>query len=1859
LFFVPESRGNLKESFMSRVTPVCPRSILRRFFLLLPILAIVLWGCDQDQQNINPDDLKSMELMVAATVPDSGELKLSQTLGFLFAGAPAPDDSTTGGPLDPAPATIVPAIEGHWNWTNNRQLSFVPEEAYEPNTRYRVTLDPSFFSSLGLKLRGTRKHDFTAQPFACQALDLNRQRIGSQPRLDVVHGFAQFNYPVDPEKFAASLSCALSDGEAVEFVVETTAVDKRMVFRTVEIEGRKQDFRLIANLDGSLLSVFGNSALGETRTSQIEIPAIERLKIRQIKVVSREESPAVKINFSSTVLPEDLLRAMTVEPEVENLRQVGSWDSVELIGQWEFGTTYHLKIAGELKAENGLALERDFASSLTITDLDPMVRIAGPGNYLSLLGDSKVGVETINLEKFTLGVDRIHANNLVPFLQKVRLTSQRDYYYNWDLSDHGTPVYQKNIPVQRGGRNKIQLTAVDLQSVLSEESRGIFRLRISDPDSRSHQDSRWIVATDLGLVAKQSAGRVEVAVASISRLEPVAGVMLQVMSYNNQVLASGRTDSEGLASFSGLSWDDAGGRPFVVVATRGQDLSFLNFDETRVRTADLDVGGVDVGEKGYRAYLYGDRDIYRPGETAHLVWVVRDSRLQPPGGFPLNLKIMGPGGQDFVNAKVACDETGTGEFSIDLPAWAMTGKYTALLFLGEDNLLGETRLSVEDFIPDRMKVAAELMAGGLSVLLVGPNDRVELEARAVTLFGPVASGRSAEASLWFRQTKVEIPGFEDFSFGENRNNSLPPRRELGQLKTDEQGLARWDVPLPEIADYQGWLKMTTLVKVTESGGGRAVSASADAVFSPTDRLIGLRNLSQAQSDYLEPGQPISFEAVMVDLQGNSVADSSANLRVLRKQWRTVLKKDGAGNFHYISEYDEKLTEERPVSLLAQPTAIEVTPGSHGSYLLVVENADGTVRGSVDFYVYGQGYSPWAMNNPEKVNLKLDRESYTDGDVVTASVEAPFPGLLLLTMEREKVFSRRWFRLNSNTGTVQVSLPLGAAPNVYLTATLLRPLDQLDPRSPARAFGAVPVFIDRAPVTLPVEVSGPDEMRPRQKMNVRVHLPRDNAPLRLTVAAVDEGILQLTNFETPSALDFFLQRRRLAVDSYDIWSLLLPEYERVLRKSAAGGDRDMARMAAPEMAKRLNPLAADRVKPVALWSGLLKGKAGWQDIGFDVPEFNGSLRVMVMAVAGDRFGTAETTVRVADPLVLSPSLPRFLAPGDRFRVPVPVYNGSPGQADQLNDVDVNLSLKGPLMAAPGETLGSTIPVGIGREEVAWFDLQADEAVGKAQVKFEASAAGETVFTETELSVRPPFALAGKIHTGSIDQARVFTRDLSSQWYPGTGITTVTVAANPVAQFGAALPYLLRYPYGCVEQITSRSFPLVYFADLAATLAPGEFSEGDADYYVNSGLDYVATLFRPGSGFAMWPGRDYGPVNAWATTYVTHFLVEAGRQGYVLPENLLQGALDVVAGFARSSDRGWPNDWTRNHRLRTRAYACYVLALATRPDRGAMDQMAHGEWDSLSPVSRTHLAGAYALTGNRERFEQLLPAVDAPVEGGRSAGFTWYSQARDEAMRLEVLATVATDHAQVPRLLQRLTARAENGRWYNTQENAFSLLALGKLSAGNQLVPASGQVLVDGEVVADFSAEGVSVQSREWAGQTLEIRATSPGSAWFTVLDEGVPRQAEHEQYDAGLVVRREYFDTSGAPVDLLEMVQGQTVVCRLLLSSDKGRIKDVVISDLVPAGLEIENPRLTREGLYDWIAREQNLRFGNLPREHLEIRDDRLLLFTSANARVSAFYYTLRAVTAGHFALPQIRAEAMYDPEVMSVGGGGEIRIVSQ
>ncbi|MFH1843846.1 MAG: MG2 domain-containing protein [bacterium] len=1838
-----------------------PRRLLCLSALLL-LSPVLFTGCSEQAEPIDPSQLAADEVGVTAISPASLDIKANHPITLTFSQPLAPAGYEPGSYLESPPATMRPEIRGLWKWAEPDQLTFVPDENYRPNTVYLLTLEPDISRERELDYKGSREFTFTAEPFKLRTARLFEERLPGLEPTYLVKATFSFNHPVHPEDFNSALTIDLEQHGSLQYEIETSGPSEHISFRTEPIAAAEHDLKVTATLAADCRAAIGGQPLGKKGTRIVTIPAIERLTIGAISPDNQQETRRVRIDFSHRVNHSDLQEALTIEPELPNLTISAEGRRIYLLGDWEYGTHYQLRIAADLASIDGLVLEREFRGSVKIIDLNPSLEILGAGNYLSLRGEQTLAVESVNVPKMTLELDRIHANNIVHFLQEWNLRSRGGYYYrHFPLQETGSNVYRRDVENADSVPNRMVVTPIPLAEVLAENSRGIFRLSVYKENDRQLSDSKLFVATDLGIVAKKSSSDLLVAVASIQDLQPLSGVEVLVLSYNNQAIASGFTDTDGTIRFADLDAEVRGEQPFVIAAVRDDDFGFLHFDDCWIPTGDLDVHGISRPEGGYQAFVYPDRGIYRPGDTMHLAWIVRDGQHQAPAEFPLLLRIHDPQGNEFLESRVTSGAGGSGEFTCEIPVWARTGSYHVALHLDERTVIGRRSVKIEDFMPDRMKVSLDLLADDMPATVVRRGETATARVTAVSLFGPPAPDRPAKAGVRYFHEQVRFEQWSDYTFGDPERGRTFPDQQLEDQTTDENGVANWTVPLPETDNYHGWIKAQIRAEVSELGGGRAIEVSGPLVYSPQDQFIGLRQVDEDDSDYSEPGQPLAFEAIFVDLDGEPLAGENATLKILRKEWRTTIRKDESGRYRYISEYDESVVEERTLDLTAGVSAISATVNSHGSYRLVVTAADRNARGSYNFYVYGWGYNPWAMSDPETVGLKLDREKYQPGETLTVSIEAPFAGLMLLTLERERLYHQEWVELEGNTASVTITVPDGLAPNVYLTATLLRPLDSLEVHAPARAFGAVPVFLDLSSSVLALEIQAPEATRPETELSIDFRLPElatgESAPV--TIAVVDEGILQVTNFATPSPLDFFMQRRRLDMQTYDIWSLLLPEYEQIQRYSSPGGGAMAEALAKDGLSSRLNPLAVKRVKPLALWSGLVDGTAAWQTLTFDLPQFNGAVRVMVVGAAGPRFGAEAATVRVRDPIVLNPNLPRFLAPGDEILVPVQVYNGIDEAGGGVIPVTIDLELDGPVALAEDAPDQLTLDLAGGQEQLAYFRVHAADNIGKAVFTFTGSAAGESTRMTVEMAVRPPRPLQVLPATGVVQKNEPATVILADHWYPGTGQVTVSVSSLPVTQFGAALPYVLRYPYGCVEQITSKVFPLLYFADLARELAPDSFAEHDADYYVNSGIDYLTAMSLPDGGFNYWPSGGSGTANPWATVYATHFLVEAARNHFVVSERVLQAAIGYLGHLARSPERGWLDSWSRRSRLRTRAYALYVLALAGEPERGAMDFLKRDALADLPNASRLHLAGAYGLIGNLDTMNQLLLAQPSPPDASRSRGYTWYSPARDEAIQLDVLATVDPHHRQIPAIFERLAAHAKNGRWHNTQENGFALLAIGKLIASGASEPASGEIVVDGEVVATFSADdrdGVITRSKDWSGKSVTIRTTNDGIGYFSILEEGIPRVGGEQLVDAGLRITRSYFDEWGRAVALDQLEQGQVIVCRLGLSSEKGQVENIVISDLVPAGLEIENPRLVSRGGFDWIQKQDRKFRLQLPQEHLEIRDDRLLLFTTARSSQHTFYYGLRAVTAGTFILPPVKAEAMYDPDLRSIQDSGTVII---
>jgi uncharacterized protein YfaS (alpha-2-macroglobulin family) len=801
----------------------------------------------------------------------------------------------------------------------------------------------------------------------------------------------------------------------------------------------------------------------------------------------------------------------------------------------------------------------------------------------------------------------------------------------------------------------------------------------------------------------------------------------------------------------------------------------------------------------------------------------------------------------------------------------------------------------------------------------------------------------------------------------------------------------------------------------------------------------------------------------------------------------------------------------------------------------------------------------------------------------------------------------------------------------------------------RAIGVVPLCVRQPAARAPMTLAAPPVVSPMNWVTVAVHVAgASNASFDIALAAVDKAICMLTGFTPPDPLAYFEQQRALAVTAYDLYSLLMPEISaaRVGVQSAPGGDG----FADDTLQNRLSPVDARRFTPVALWRGDVRADArGDAHIPLLLPEFAGTLQLMATAASRTQLGATNMTILVKRPLVVRASLPRCLAPGDRCSMPLRVFNES-GAAQPLT---VRLAADGPLTVAPALF---TTTLAVNAQCALQAMVTALPSVGVARVTMQVESPCASYAETTELPVRPPAPFQTKAGVLAVVSGQTAVVKLPATWLAGTARNTVLCATLPGIALRGALDYLLQYPYGCLEQTVSAALPLVFLADLAAALQPGSMTRDDVAQYVNAAIVRVLTMQLYNGSFAYWPSSY--DVYPWGSVYALHFLVEAQRAGHTVADDCLQNGLNwleqllATPALTRADDNvmAWHNDAC------TRAYACYVLALAGRTPHGWIARLRE-QRDELGTPALLNLAGALTAVGMRRDARALLAGLDmaAPAVATRDDDTCLNSATRSLAMLLSLWLDLDPTDAHIPAVVQRLNGARVNGRWYTTQENAMALMALGKYARyqqGRSTRVRANIAWNNGATTHALDGTNVWTFTPQFAHTPLvTLSNAGPGTLYCTWLSAGVPRAGVPRQRDNQLRIRRFLHARTGAVLTNAVLEHGALYVVQLLLDPCGATRHNVVITDILPAGLEIENSNLATAEVVPWISRRECV-----SARHVELRDDRVLAFVGSISASNSFFYSVRAVTPGTFVLPPASAACMYDPAVRSVHGSGSITV---
>lgn len=1724
-----------------------------------------------------------------------------------------------------APVEFNPAIPGKFQWISTDKIRFYPDIKLQPSTEYQANVLPRFTTDYGFILKGRRDYHFSTPRFSVKHATLMYEFIPDIRDKAGLIATIEFNYAVEPSEAAKYISIRYQDGEEIPYNLETTLAGSLIQMRAEKVERSKEDKKIQLLIREGLKCMDGNLGLAKDYITPLILPGQNDLKIEMIiPVFTLDDQPFIRLICSLPIQSAGIENFISINPPIDfTISAVSRY--VDLQGNFKPDSAYDVTIRQGLKAVDGSCLKKDFFTSIKMEQdlIEPQISFKGNGFFLARRGNMNVGLSTINLENVEVELEYVYQNNLVHLLNAIDdLAQTSDCWYKLDA--FGRLIDCFDVTVQNIPNQEI-VTPISLEKYIKTGEPGIFRVIAMDKENRWNRVGQWVISTDIGLIVKKSGNDLWIWANSLTSLKPIESAEISLYSQNNQVLQTVKTDYNGIAVIKSYPKIEQDLAPFLIVARNQSDFSFLELTRRLVSTTDFDVSGNPFLINGFEAYLYGERGVYRPGETAHMAVIVRGESISVPVSFPIRFRIEAPDKKIMEEQRSRLNEQGMAEFSLKIPVDAKTGTYAASLLIGENDEIGRTWFSVEEFVPDRIKVALDVNQPDY---LAG--QEVNLTVTGMTLFGPPAAHYRMEADLEIETIPFSHPRWKSFVFEDLTRSFSSLREKLSEEPLDKDGQAHLTYTIPTNLNPPSALRGIASATVLETGG-RGVTSYKTFMIYPYLSYVGLRKL---QEGYEVPQQETIMEFVVVNPQGEAVSGHEVEIFFYRMVWQSVLRRDEySGQYKYCSEEVEELADHFSLTSSNQSQKFKVKPDDYGKFRVYAKDKKSGAGTSIEFYASGWGYAPWAMENPSRIEIDVEKASYQVGEKAKIQIKAPFGGKLLVTVEREKVLYYKILTMSENTAVVEIPIRNEYKPNVYVAAYVIQSIDKSEQDAPIRAFGVAPLQVNTDQHRLKVDLQAPAEIRPNTSLTVGYQVTGHGLkPIYLTIAAVDEGILQLTDFQTPDAHNFFYGKKCLSLDSYDNYSVLLPE----IRSLSFSGDADLE----ARRKKHLSPISIQRIKPIAFWSGLLQvNQLGIGKISMNLPQFNGTLRLMATAVENENFGLSEKKIIVRDPIIIRPTFPRFLSSGDVWYLPVNLYN-STGSGGEFS---VTLKTQGPIALLDQNI--QHVYLNDKQEKSLSFKLKAENSTGTITLTLQCKGNGEKTQIEETLPLRSPVPFTTLTGSGSLTEKQSADFSLPADWVEGAVDFSLTVSALPGIRFSRSLQYLLQYPHGCLEQTTSRLFPLLYFDEIARLAEPELFQKNGADYFLEEGIKKLESMQLTSGAFSFWSGGDY--VNNWGCVYASHFLVEARKAGHIVSDRVYSRMLDALRQYTLN----FPI-W-EHHALETAVYAVYVLALAREPERSAMLYMKNSLKDQMADYSLFQLAGAFAASGDGTTAMSMIPGSITPDHTQKSeSGGNFNSSVRSQAIILDVLSQINPGHPGVPVLVKNLTQAADrNGHWGNTQENAWAFLALSKILQKHGNPDFTGKITLSTQPYGDFDFKGKTFQAKDWAGKSVRLSISGQGTCYYQWTAEGIPSTLQVDDYDHDLVIRRRYLNENGAAVSYQQFTQGELVIAEITIQPLFENLDQVAVIDMIPAGFEIENSRLQSRKAITWMGEDV------YNPDYLDIRDDRLILFGDfQQGKNVKFYYGLRAVTIGQFILPPIRGEAMYMPAKASVSSGGRIII---
>ncbi len=1542
-------------------------------------------------------------------------------------------------------------------------------------------------------------------------------------------------------------------------------------------------------------------------------------------------------------------------------------NTIKIFPKTQLDGSHKIIIKKSIRNISGQSLDRDYVIEPYFKMAPPAVRFIGKGNILT--GNKKwiIPFETMNLQAVDVVVFKIYANNLVQFMQENNLKSDN----SWSFKRVGEFIHHEKIVLtgkNQPADNKWKSYAIDLSKMIKADPGAVYRIGLhfrkkyslldcagkdtadNFSDSTAYftsnyyypKDYRWMkrndpcensfynssrfetknfLATNIGLTVKNSGNhQYKIFTRDLLSGKAISNVKLTFYSFQNQKLTETVSNKKGEA---GVSMNK---EPFLLIAQHANQFAYLKLTGGNALSySKFNTEGVKPNN-GLKGIIYGERGVWRPGDTLFLTFVLQDKLKTLPAGYPVKMTVF-----NARNKKVFTETTTQGVnrfyvFRIPTRQDAPTGVWRAVVNIGNNRFTKNLR--VETVLPNRLKINM-IIAGNR--FTPKSNRIITLTARWLT--GGVASGLKAQVTESIASKKTIFKGYKNFVFDDPGKYFEPDEKQVFNSRLNDKGLAHFKAELPESNGLPGMINLTFVTKVFEAGGRFSIDQKSFS-YAPFNTFVGIRAPETSVGGYIETGKNQKFTVVTLDENGHKISDNRLKVEIYKLNWSWWYNSSSNNLASYISRHYKDRIFSKVISTRDGKGTFyfNVKNPQWGRYFVrVTDLKGGHSAGMVVYFDWPSSYDRGNRSRGDATLLSLstDKPKYLTGDEVTLSFPSPAGANALVSLEKNnRIIKTWWIKTKGDKTVLKFKATKEMTPNIYAFVSVIQPHLQTKNDLPIRSYGVIPVMVEDPATFLKPVISMSDKIRPESDYRIKVS-EANGRKMTYVLAIVDDGLLDLTHFKTPSLHDYFYKKEALAVNTWDYYDDVIGAYGgRLLQVFAIGGGNSVRELSR----KKLN-----RFKPVVTFLGpftLKKGSRG-KTHNLKMPNYMGSVRVMVVAGNNGAYGSTQKTVTVRQPLMVLASMPRTLVPGETLKLPVTVF----AMEKAIKKVQLQVTTNDLFKVRNAK---QTIDFDHPGQKIAFVEVSVSPHTGIGKAVLTVTSGNEKATYNIHISIRNPNQRV--YHSINYPLKAGKTLKTTPTFMAGaTGTSlTFTISKIPPVNLQKRLDYLIHYPYGCVEQTVSSVFPQLYLHKL--TSLSGK-QQAETEDNITRAIKRLAGFQTYSGGFTYWPDGQYA--NDWGTSYAGHFLLSAKESGYYVPTEMLNKWLS----YQQKAANDWvgkPDRYGRYHNDLNQAYRLYTLARAGKPAMSAMNRMR--EMNHLSNAATLRLAAAYALINEKSTAKKLIRNVSWTVsEEQRYWDYNWGSQIRDYAMALETYLLLGNQTTAFT-IFQALAKTLGSDQWMSTQTTAFALYSVALFTGNNpnnQPFAFSYRYAKD-EASVRYDKPVFVHQTKPLPGKTLTITNTSGQMLFVNVETSGVPLPGKTVNEQQNLNLNVTYYDMDGHSIAVTHLPQGKDFYVKIeVVNPSLINYDNLALRFIVPSGWEILNTRMLDLG-NDLKSSSYN---------YLDIRDDRINIFFGLKyKRLKRFYLLLNASYPGSYFISPVSCQAMYNHTIHAVAGGGTVEV---